>query len=89
MQNPVSWNTTPKEGGLLAKVVTKHENNIQVDPLASIPIWGKHSQRTRRSSWDPVYATFIIVSNLMITLLILPSLCGKGHSLLLVHSVLS
>ena len=27
---------TPKEGGLLSKVLPKHEHNIQVDPLASI-----------------------------------------------------
>ena len=29
---------TPKEGGLLVKVVSKHEHSIYVDPLASIPI---------------------------------------------------
>ena len=38
MWNPVSWNPTPKEGGLLAKVVPKHEHNISVDPLSSIPM---------------------------------------------------
>ena len=38
MLNPVSWNPTLKEGGLLAKVVPKHEHNNYVDPLASILI---------------------------------------------------
>ena len=32
----MSWNPTPKEGGLLDKVVPKHERTIYVDPLASI-----------------------------------------------------
>ena len=36
MWNPVSWNPTPKKGGLLAKVVPKHEHSNYVDPLASI-----------------------------------------------------
>ena len=38
MWNLVSWNPTPKEGGLFAKVVPKHEHNIYVDPLASTPM---------------------------------------------------
>ena len=46
MWNLVSWNPTPKEGGLLAKVVPKHEHSLCVDPLSSIPM-GKHSSRTR------------------------------------------
>ena len=36
MWNPVSWNPTLKEGGLLAKVVPKHKHSNYVDPLASI-----------------------------------------------------
>ena len=54
MLNPVSWNPTPKEGGLLAKVVPKHEHNNYVDPLASISMGA-----TRRYSLDPLYATCI------------------------------
>ena len=38
MWNPVSWSPTPKEGGLLVKVVQKHEHSNYVDPLSSIPI---------------------------------------------------
>ena len=38
MWNPVSWNPTPKEGGLLAKVVSKDEYSNYVDSLASIPM---------------------------------------------------
>ena len=38
MWNPVSWNATPKEGGLLAKVVLKLEYRNYVDPLTSIPM---------------------------------------------------
>ena len=36
----MSWNPTPKEGGLLAKVVRKHEHSNYMDPLASIPMGG-------------------------------------------------
>ena len=32
----MSWKPTPKEGGLLAKVLQKHEHSNYVDPLASI-----------------------------------------------------
>ena len=78
MWNPVSWNPTPKEGRLLAKVAPKHERRNYVDQLASIPM-GQHSSRTMKNSWDPLNATWIIVSNLKSTLFILPSLCGKGH----------
>ena len=42
MWNPVSWNPTPKEGVLFAKVEPKYEHNIYVDPLASIPIWATY-----------------------------------------------
>ena len=35
----MSW-ITPKEDGLLAKVVSKHEHSNYVDPLASIPMGG-------------------------------------------------
>ena len=35
MWNPVSWNPAPKEGGLLAKILPKHENRNYVDPLTS------------------------------------------------------
>ena len=38
MWNPVSWDPTLEEGVLLAKVVPKHEHNILVNPLASIPM---------------------------------------------------
>ena len=38
MWNPVSWNPTQIEGGLLANVLPKHEHNNYVDPLASIPM---------------------------------------------------
>ena len=38
MWNPVSWKPTSKEGGLLAKVVTKHEHSNYVDPQGSIPM---------------------------------------------------
>ena len=38
MWNLVSWNPIPKEGGLLSKVVPKHEHSIYVDRLASIPM---------------------------------------------------
>ena len=38
MWNPMSWNPTPKEGGLLDMVVPKHEHRNYVDPLASIPM---------------------------------------------------
>ena len=79
MWNPLSWNPTPKEGGLLAKVVSKREHRNYMDPLASIPM-GKNSSRTRKYSWDPLYATYIIISNIKSKLVILPSLCGKGHS---------
>ena len=34
--NPVSWNPTPKEGGLLAKVVPKYEHRNYEDQLDSI-----------------------------------------------------
>ena len=37
MWNPVSWNSTPKKGRLLAKVVPKHKHSNYVDPLTSIP----------------------------------------------------
>ena len=37
MWNPMSLKLTPKEGGLLAKIVPKHEYIIYVDSLASIP----------------------------------------------------
>ena len=37
MWTSVSWNPTQKEGGLLAKVVPKHEHRNYVDPLASNP----------------------------------------------------
>ena len=40
MWNPVSWKPTPKEGGLLDKVGSKHEHSVYVDPLASIPMGG-------------------------------------------------
>ena len=40
MCNLVSWNPTLMEGGLLAKVVLKHEHSNCVDQLASIPMEG-------------------------------------------------
>ena len=79
MWNSVLWNPTPKEGGLLAKVVPKHGHSNYVIPLASIPM-GQHSSRTTRHSWDPVYATCIADSNLKSTFMILPSLYWKGYS---------
>ena len=36
MWNLLSWNLTPKEGGILAKVVPKHEHSDYVDPVVSI-----------------------------------------------------
>ena len=79
MSNPMSWNLTPKKGGLLAKVVPKDENNNYVDQLVSIPM-GKHNSRLIRYSWDSLYDSNIVVSNLMSKIVILPSLCGKGNS---------
>ena len=38
MCNTVSWNPTPKEGGLPVKVVPKHDTSNYVDQLASKPI---------------------------------------------------
>ena len=38
MWNQVSWNPTLQEGGLLAKVVPKHEHRNYVDLIASIPM---------------------------------------------------
>ena len=38
MWNTLSWNPTPKEGGLLTKVVPKHERKTYMDQLASIPV---------------------------------------------------
>ena len=86
--NPVSWNPTPKEGGLLTKVVPKHEQSNYVDPLAGIPM-GETSSRTRRYSWDPRYATCILVYNLMSTLVILPSFMWEETLFTLVHLVVS
>ena len=77
-----------KEGGLLSKVVPRHEHNMYVDPLPSILI-GYDISRTSRCVWDSLYATCIIVSSIMSTIVNLPFICRKGHSSLLVHSVLS
>ena len=38
MWNAVSWNPTLKEGGLLAKVVPKHEHSNHLDLVASNPM---------------------------------------------------
>ena len=38
MWNSVSWNPTPKECILIAKVVTKNEHTKYVDQPASIPM---------------------------------------------------
>ena len=81
MWNPFSWISKLKEGKVLAKVVPKHEHSNYVDPLASISM-GQNSSRIKRYSWDPLYATCVVVSNLNSTLMILPFLCGKGRSLL-------
>ena len=40
IRNLLSWNPTLKEGGLLSKVVLKHEHSIYVDPVASTPMGG-------------------------------------------------
>ena len=96
MWNPTSLNTSPKEDGLLVKVVPKNEHRNYVNPLASIPmgatyfknykvnigqeLWGQHSSKTRRCSRDTPYAKCIMIYNIKSTLVILPSICWKGHS---------
>ena len=88
MWNRISWDPKQKYYGQLVKGVPIYEHKILVDEATSIP-WGQHSSRTRKCSWDPLYETFIIVSNLMSTIVNLSSLLGKGKSSLLVNLLLS
>ena len=88
MWNLVSWNPTPEEGGLFANVVPKQEHNIYVDPLASI-LMGATQFKNQEMLLGPslCYMHYSLQSHEYNSEPTFP-MC-KGHSSLLVHSVLS
>ena len=51
-------------------------------------LWRQHCSRTKRYILNPLYSTCIKDQNILITLVNLSSLLGKGNSSLLVHSML-
>ena len=52
MWNLLSCKPTPEKGGLLAKVLPKHEHRSLGRSTSQFQ-WGKHSSRARKYNWDP------------------------------------
>ena len=70
-------------------LVPKHDRNILGGSTSYYSYEGNILQELEDVFRDPRYAYFIVVYNITSTIVNLHSLLGKGHSSLLVHSVLS